>query len=558
MLLNLHVKNLALIEEADVYFHNGLNILSGETGAGKSIIIGSVNIGLGGKVPKDIIRKNCDYALVELLFQVDSPDKILSLSEYDIDAKDGQILISRRMMNNKSIIKVNGVTCTASILRKITRQLIDVHGQHEHQSLLYTNTHLNILDKYAKNEIGSLKEELKNEYTEYVKLKEQLSEFEIDEDERLRDISFTKFEIDEIENAKLVVGEDEEIDKTLTKISRSKNILTGLSEVNRLIGNEGLNSASSLVGQSIKELTRLVEYDNDLESILSQVVDIEALLNDVNRDLNVYISEMEFSEEEYEELTARHDLLSNLKAKYGSSIEAVLEYLEDRKAKLELLENYEEKKAKLEELFLKQKTKVEGLCEKISNLRKDKAKFLSEEITNALVELNFLDVRFAIDFEKMENFTANGYDEVSFLISTNPGEELKPLIKVASGGELSRIMLAIKTVLADKDEIETLIFDEIDTGISGRTAQKVSEKLGIIGKNRQVICITHLPQIASMADYHYLIEKNVVNNSTITSINELDNDGMINELARLLGGTVITDTVIENAREMKELANSMK
>lgn len=558
MLLNLHVKNLALIEEADVYFHNGLNILSGETGAGKSIIIGSVNIGLGGKVPKDIIRKNCDYALVELLFQVDSPDKILSLSEYDIDAKDGQILISRRMMNNKSIIKVNGVTCTASILRKITRQLIDVHGQHEHQSLLYTNTHLNILDKYAKNEIGSLKEELKNEYTEYVKLKEQLSEFEIDEDERLRDISFTKFEIDEIENAKLVVGEDEEIDKTLTKISRSKNILTGLSEVNRLIGNEGLNSASSLVGQSIKELTRLVEYDNDLESILSQVVDIEALLNDVNRDLNVYISEMEFSEEEYEELTARHDLLSNLKAKYGSSIEAVLEYLEDRKAKLELLENYEEKKAKLEGLFLKQKTKVEELCEKISNLRKDKAKFLSEEITNALVELNFLDVRFAIDFEKMENFTANGYDEVSFLISTNPGEELKPLIKVASGGELSRIMLAIKTVLADKDEIETLIFDEIDTGISGRTAQKVSEKLGIIGKNRQVICITHLPQIASMADYHYLIEKNVVNNSTITSINELDNDGMINELARLLGGTVITDTVIENAREMKELANSMK
>lgn len=558
MLLNLHVKNLALIEEADVYFHNGLNILSGETGAGKSIIIGSVNIGLGGKVPKDIIRKNCDYALVELLFQVDSPDKILSLSEYDIDAKDGQILISRRMMNNKSIIKVNGVTCTASILRKITRQLIDVHGQHEHQSLLYTNTHLNILDKYAKNEIGSLKEELKNEYTEYVKLKEQLSEFSIDEDERLRDISFTKFEIDEIENAKLVVGEDEEIDKILTKISRSKNILTGLSEVNRLIGNEGLNSASSLVGQSIKELTRLVEYDNDLESILSQVVDIEALLNDVNRDLNVYISEMEFSEEEYEELTARHDLLSNLKAKYGSSIEAVLEYLEDRKAKLELLENYEEKKAKLEELFSKQKKKVEDLCEKISNLRKDKAKFLSEEITNALVELNFLDVRFAIDFEKMENFTANGYDEVSFLISTNPGEELKPLIKVASGGELSRIMLAIKTVLADKDEIETLIFDEIDTGISGRTAQKVSEKLGIIGKNRQVICITHLPQIASMADYHYLIEKNVVNNSTITSINELDNDGMINELARLLGGTVITDTVIENAREMKELANSMK
>lgn len=558
MLLNLHVKNLALIEEADVYFHNGLNILSGETGAGKSIIIGSVNIGLGGKVPKDIIRKNCDYALVELLFQVDSPDKILSLSEYDIDAKDGQILISRRMMNNKSIIKVNGVTCTASILRKITRQLIDVHGQHEHQSLLYTNTHLNILDKYAKNEIGSLKEELKNEYTEYVKLKEQLSEFSIDEDERLRDISFTKFEIDEIENAKLVVGEDEEIDKTLTKISRSKNILTGLSEVNRLIGNEGLNSASSLVGQSIKELTRLVEYDNDLESILSQVVDIEALLNDVNRDLNVYISEMEFSEEEYEELTARHDLLSNLKAKYGSSIEAVLEYLEDRKAKLELLENYEEKKAKLEELFSKQKKKVEDLCEKISNLRKDKAKFLSEEITNALVELNFLDVRFAIDFEKMENFTANGYDEVSFLISTNPGEELKPLIKVASGGELSRIMLAIKTVLADKDEIETLIFDEIDTGISGRTAQKVSEKLGIIGKNRQVICITHLPQIASMADYHYLIEKNVVNNSTITSINELDKDGMINELARLLGGTVITDTVIENAREMKELANSMK
>lgn len=558
MLLNLHVKNLALIEEADVYFHNGLNILSGETGAGKSIIIGSVNIGLGGKVPKDIIRKNCDYALVELLFQVDSPEKIQTLSEYDIDAKDGQILISRRMMNNKSIVKVNGVTCTASILRKITRQLIDVHGQHEHQSLLYNNTHLNILDKYAKNEIASLKEELKEEYTEYVRLKDSLSEFAIDEDERLRDISFTKFEIDEIESAKLVVGEDEQIDKTLSKINRSKNILTGLSEVNDCIGNEGSSTASSMVGQAIKELTRLVEYDNDLETILSQVVDIEALLNDVNRDLNVYISNMEFSEEEYEELTLRHDLLNNLKAKYGYSIEAILEYLEERKRKLELLENYEEKKAKAEELFAKQSKKVEALCDKISILRKEKAKLLAKEITDALVELNFLDVRFDIDFCRLDNCTANGYDEVSFMISTNPGEELKPLSKVASGGELSRIMLAIKTVLADKDEIDTLIFDEIDTGISGRTAQKVSEKLGIIGKDRQVICITHLPQIASMADHHYLIEKNVVNNSTITSIDELDNEGMINELARLLGGTMITDAVIENAREMKELANSMK
>ena len=236
----------------------------------------------------------------------------------------------------------------------------------------------------------------------------------------------------------------------------------------------------------------------------------------------------------------------------------MLKYLEERKEKLDLLVNYEEKKAETEKLYKEQEEKVRALCEKISDIRKKKAELLSKDIKNALIELNFLDVQFDIAFEKTENYTANGYDEIEFLISTNPGEEMKPLAKVASGGELSRIMLAIKTVLADKDEIETLIFDEIDTGISGRTAQKVSEKLGIIGKNRQVICITHLPQIASMADYHYLIEKNVVNNSTITSIEELDNEGMIKELARLLGGTVITDAVIENAREMKALADKTK
>lgn len=558
MLLNLHVKNLALIEEADVYFHNGLNILSGETGAGKSIIIGSVNIGLGGKVPKDIIRKDCDYALVELLFQIDSPEKIKSLNEYDIDAKDGQILITRRLMNNKSIIKVNGVTCTASILRKITRQLIDVHGQHEHQSLLYNNTHLTILDKYAKNELIVLKEQLKTEYKIYSELRDRLLEFTTDEDERLRDISFTQFEIDEIENARLKIGEDEELARLSTKISRSKNILSGLSQVDELIGNESSTSASYAIGQAIREVAKLAELDDELASVFSQLEDIEALLNDVNRDINIYTSNMEFSDEEYEEIIERYDLINNLKAKYGNTIEDVLKYLEERKEKLDLLVNYEEKKAETEMLYKEQEEKVRALCEKISDIRKKKAELLSKDIKNALIELNFLDVQFDIAFEKTDNYTANGYDEIEFLISTNPGEEMKPLAKVASGGELSRIMLAIKTVLADKDEIETLIFDEIDTGISGRTAQKVSEKLGIIGKNRQVICITHLPQIASMADYHYLIEKNVVNNSTITSIEELDNEGMIKELARLLGGTVITDAVIENAREMKALADKTK
>ena len=490
-------------------FEPGLNILTGETGAGKSIIIDSVNIALGGKVPAGIIRRGAEYAYIELIFTVEDKDKLMALKAMDIIPEDNMLILTKKIMNGRSISKINDETVTASKIKQVTSLLIDIHGQHEHQSLLYKSKHLEILDAFAKPHIAQLKKEIQAHYQAYVECREKLSGFTMDEEKRLRELDFTRFEINEIEAASLKSGEEEELEGIYRRISNSRKIGETLGAVMAEIGYEDDAAAGERMARAVRELQTISGLDCKLEEIHSALLDLESLLSDVNRSMADYMDNMSFDEETYKEVTGRLDLIRNLQAKYGGSYEKIMEYLDEKYRRLAELENYEENRRQTQQDLKKQEESLDKLCAELSGIRKEEAKKLCISITKALKDLNFLDVRFSMQFSPLGHYSKNGYDEAEFLISTNPGEELAPLGKVASGGELSRIMLAMKTVLADTDDIPTLIFDEIDTGISGRTAQKVSEKLSIIGRKHQVLCITHLPQIAAMADHHFLHPKKV-------------------------------------------------
>lgn len=548
MLLDLHVKNLALIENAELSFGEGLNILTGETGAGKSIVIGSVNMALGGKAPKDIIREGAEYAYIELVFSVREPDKIAQLKAMDVAmSEDGLLIISKKIMTTRSVSKINDEMVTASKLKDITSLLIDIHGQHEHQSLLYKSKHLQILDAYAKARIIPIKYTIAQTYGLYQGLKEKIKTLSMDQDMRLREADFCRYEIEAIENAALQEGEEEELTNMNRRFRNSQKIMDGLSSACRILLEQEISMA-------LKEINQVARYDEELLPIRDQLFDADAILSDINHDIASYMDKFAFDEEEFLRIEERLDVIHGLQAKYGDSIPGILSQLEEKQKRLEELENHDSILQKLNSDLEETVKVLEEQCSQLSEIRKAASQVLTKQIREGLKDLNFIDVKFEMEFGKLDQYTASGYDEAEFLISTNPGERLKPLGMVASGGELSRIMLAIKSVLADSDEIPTLIFDEIDTGISGRTAQKVSEKLSYIGGNHQVICITHLPQIAAMADSHYAIEKAAVNGKTTTTIRKLGHKEMIQELARLLGGAKITDTVYDNAREMKELA----
>lgn len=549
MLLELHVRNLALIERADVEFGEGLNILTGETGSGKSIFMGSVNMALGGKVPRDMVRKGAEYAYIELIFSVDG-EKGKVLREMGVSPdEDGILIISRKIMPSRSVSRINDETVTLGRLREITGLLLDIHGQHEHQSLLYKSKHLEILDCFAGAE--KLKKKLGEEYRRYCSLEEAAEEFLTDEETRRREADFLRFEVDEIENAALKTGEEEELSRAYRRFMGSRKIAEALSAAYEAV-------TAVDVGEARKGVERAAEYEEDLERLKDQLFDAEAILSDVAHEITSYLDSMVFDEEEFHRVEERLDLIHSLEAKYGSGTEAVLQALQEKKRRLDELDNYDALKRKAEQELEESRRRLDGLCEELSGLRREAAAGLAEKIRKSLLDLNFLDVEFDIAFRKLDRYTAHGFDEVEFLISTNPGEGVKPLGMVASGGELSRIMLAIKTVLADTDDVPTLIFDEIDTGISGRTAQKVSEKLAVISGSRQVICITHLPQIAAMADCHFEMAKEPKDAKTVTTIRRLNGEQEIVELARLLGGAEITGAVLQNAGEMKELANRTK
>ena len=557
MLIHLHIKNLALIEELEMDFSEGLNIMTGETGAGKSIIIGSIELALGGKVDRGFLREGAEESLAELLFSV-SENQAKEIEKLGIQIEDGEVILSRRITGSRSINKINGETVPVSKLREVAAHLIDIHGQHEHQSLLQKKKQLEILDKFAAEELNAPKTELKVAYQEYCRLKKELEESNSDSEARARELSFLSFEVEEIEEAALVIGEDEELEEEYKKLTHGRKIMDAVSEVHGLCGYENYDSAGESIGKAFRTLCSVTAYDEKLNGLSEQLGTIDSLLNDFSRDLSEYIDDFDFSEERLAQIEERLNLINKLKMKHGKTIEAILNIKKEKEARIEKLQNFDLYLEKLQKDMSSAEKTVDALCGCISKIRKEAAKDLSGQITAHLAELNFLDVRFEIQLEQMDSYSANGYDETEYMIAVNVGESLKPLAKVASGGELSRVMLALKTVLADKDEVESIIFDEIDTGISGRTAQKVSEKMSLIGKNRQVICITHLPQIASMADAHFLIEKTVQGQVTTTGIRRLKAAEEVEELARMLGGVEITDKVLENAQEMKKQANDLK
>lgn len=556
MLENLHVKNLALIEEEDITFLDGLHILSGETGAGKSIILGALGLALGGKVSKDMLRDPGKEALVEAVFRITRDSQRKQLAELDIEPYDDEIILSRKITESRSVAKINGEMVPAIKMKEVGDIFLDIHGQNDHQSLLHKKKHLEMLDEYAKNEVGPLKERMQTAYKTYAAKQQEWKEANQLDGDREREISFLEYEIKEITEANLEIGEDARFENQYCRLSNSKRIMEALSEAYQQTS--GSDGASEQVGRAVQRLHQILSYDEALEPMFESLNDIDSLLSDFNRDLSQYMAEAEFDEEMFAQIDGRLNEINRLKDKYGATIEDILAAKQEKEDRLEKLMHHEAYLAKLTQALNDAKKEAEDAAFALSGMRKRYAKELSGKVEEALMDLNFLDVHFSMEFLQTDHIGADGYDDAQFMIRTNPGEPIRPLKDIASGGEMSRIMLAIKTVLAEHDDIDTLIFDEIDAGISGRTAQAVSEKLHLVAKEHQVICITHLPQIAAMADHHYLIQKDVVGNETISSIEALSYHDSIKELARMLGGTTITQTVLDNAKEMKDLAQGKK
>jgi len=556
MLLHLHVKNLALIRETEIDFSEGLNILTGETGAGKSILIGSMTMALGGKVPREMLREE-GPALVELVFSVDQPKLLSRLAKLDIPMEDGELILSRRISGNRSICRLNGETVSTSVLKEVSSWLIDIHGQHEHQSLLDKRKHMEILDTYAHEEILPVLDQLEERYRAVQKLKKELDEALESRNTRVREQSLLEFEVQEIEEADLKDGEDGPLEQLYRKMVNGRTILESLTAILNLCAGEEV-SASEQIGRACRECSAVLKYDENLGPLNEQLQEIDGQLQDFARDLEDYMEELDYSEQEFRETEERLNLINHLKAKYGQTIAEIKAYQEEKQRRLDLLVNYDQYVEKLKADYENASKELEEYCGQAHSIRVKAAEKLTRLMQMQLEELNFLDVEFETAVRDTKIPSMKGSDDVEFLISTNPGEPIKPLGRIASGGELSRVMLAIKTVMADQDEIDTVIFDEIDAGISGRTAQKVSEKLALIGQSRQVICITHLAQLASMADSHYCIEKTAFEGGTRTSIRKLAGDEITEELARILGGARITDAVRWNASEMKRLALQFK
>lgn len=556
MLQNLHVKNIALIDETEVDFGQGLNILTGETGAGKSILLGSVGLALGGKYCSDLLRNGAENGLVELTFSVDDGQIRQKLEEMDIIPDDGMVTLTRKFTGSRSISRINGETVNTGKLKEAAELLIDIHGQHDNKTLLQRKNHLVLLDLFGRKEIAPIKSEMSKCYKEYRAICKKEEETSLNDEERRRELSLYEFEVHEIEEAALRENEDEELEETYRRMTESRKITDAVAQTYRYTCEDSSANAGDCLTRAIRAFREAAEFDEEGDRLCALLMDVDSLLNDFNRELSEYASKFEFSEEEFKETEERLNLINHLKAKYGSSVSDVLAYCESKRHRIEQLNDYDAYIKQIEEEKEKALKKVERVTKKLHDVRNRYKTVFADEICIHLKELNFLDTRFEIHLKDAGQFSANGKDEAEFYLALNPGEPVKPLENIASGGELSRIMLAIKTVLADAEDTPTLIFDEIDAGISGVTAAKVGEKLKLIGKSRQVICITHLSQIAAVADSHFLIEKSAENESVKTRIRLLNEEDSVKELARILGGDKITSSIMESAREMKEMAKS--
>ena len=558
MLRNLHIKNLALIHEVDVDFAEGLNILTGETGAGKSIIVDSVSLALGGRIQRDMVRPGGGPALVELVFEVTDESAQSGIRSLGIEPEDGVVVISRKILEGRSTCRVNGETMTTAEVRECASYLLDIHGQSEHQKLLRSDRQMELLDAYGRSEIAEAKERTAADFRAFSGIRKALSGEELSEEERARRMSFLEYEISEIEEAELKEGEDEELERRYRRLTNAKKIAEAVSEVHEAVGYDGADSAGEVIGRALKRLDSVSEYDERLASFSGQLSEIDALLGDFNREVAEYAGELSFESESFEETEERLNLINRLKAKYGRTISAIFEALNEKRLELEKLTDYEASRAKLLKELAAAEARLAESSGALTELRKVYAEAFAREASKEFADLNFARADFAIEFRELADYTANGRDAVEFCIATNPGELRKPLRNVVSGGELSRLMLGIRTMFADTGATDTIIFDEVDTGISGRTAQKAAEKMAQVARRHQVLCITHLPQIAAMADTHYGITKELLRDEAVTSIEALSESESAAELARLIGGAEITDNTLNSAREMKEMCRQFK
>jgi len=552
MLDRLLVKDLALIEKSVVEFSGGLNVLTGETGAGKSILLGSIQLALGQKANKDLIRHGKEQAIVELDFSLTEEEvrRIQDLEE-DLELEEERLLIRRKISEKKSDIRVNDLGLTLAKLREITGGLLDLHGQHEHQSLLREGSHLEIIDGFRRKQGGKLLEEVANAYHLLQEKKRALQKFSLQESERTRELDFLDFEIQELADAHLSEGEEAELTKEYSlyeNMDRLKSLL--------LSAKESLEEMD--FHRPIQAVEEAKDFDESLKGLSDSLYDLEAVGEDCLRSLDHYLDHAEVDEEKLFTLGERLEQIRRVMMKHGGTEAKALAALAKKEERRTFLLDYEKDEEKAKKAIVEQEKFLREKAVLLSKERQEDAKVLAKQIQGEMQEMGFLDTKFEFHFQEKKEPTEKGLDEVEAYVSLNPGEPLRPLREVGSGGELSRIMLSIKTVLADTEGVSTLIFDEIDSGISGRTAEKVGEKLQKIAKNHQVILITHLPQIAAKADHHFLIEKTVENGVTHTGIHPLEEKESIEELARLLGGDEISEASLENARELKAKSKAKK
>ena len=559
MIKELYMKNCALIEELRVDFGSKLNILTGETGSGKSIVLEGLSLCLGGKYDRSFLRKGCDKGLVELLIYTDNKKVENLLDEYSIPYSDNELHVSRSIFEDgKSTTKLNGRTIRLADLRTIMMAIVDIHSQHQNQALYNRDIHLEFLDLYGKDALKDSMSKYSACYEKYTEVKKKINELNdnMSERELEREVDLLKYQIDEIEKANLDVDEYEILRVKYKKLSNQDKINTAILTSYDILRSGDLG-VEDRIGKSLAVLGPVADYDIVLEDFVEVLENIMYQLEDLDASFRSYIDKNEYNPQLLEEIQVRMDFINTMKRKYGDRIEDILDYKLEMKKRLYNIENREERRQAL----LKEKRIIEEDLEviggELTDQRMKVANLLEESLLKELGSLNMKNTKFKVIFNKV-GYTSSGFDDVEFYVSFNLGENLNPLNKVASGGEMSRFMLAFKKILSDVDKIETMIFDEIDTGISGRAAQVVGEKLAEMSKYKQLICITHLPQIAAFADDHYYIEKNVENERTFTSISNLDYEDREKEIARLISGKIITEKTLEHSHEMIELAKKTK
>ena len=569
MLLELEIRNFALIDHISLTFEPGFTILSGETGAGKSILIDAVNMCLGARADRDLVKHGQEKAVIQAVFVgVDKPANKSVMTEAGIEIDSSrQLIVSREIhATGRSISRINGVTVTQQLLKSIMQQVMDIHGQHEHQSLLNQDTHIHMLDAYGGSNLQQKKSAFSQCYLRVLTLQQELKKLGFSETERARKLDFLSFQIEEIQSAALTRGEEEALSERNELLRHAQQITAALGTFHEEVYEGSLQPAAlDLIGRNVKTLWDVSSYSKALETFAERAEVIQDNLQDLSRDLKNYLEQTEFDPAEITLLQERLDLIHKLKRKYGDSVETILDCCGQLQAEYDDLVNSEERYGRLQEELRQAVSRAGQMAGELSRLRMESADQMEQEMVQVLNQLNMGKVVFSVENQTMNEkgtdaltlpFHENGIDHIAFMISTNPGEPVKPLSKIVSGGEMSRIMLAFKTLFARIDDIPTLIFDEIDSGISGKTAQIVGEKLKYVSRTHQVICITHLPQIAALADTHLLIRKQAVDLSTRVEVTRLSEEERLYELGRLLDGD-LSDIALSHAREMRNKAKAV-